>query len=268
MSLTRVAFSQEWNHQLRSSLHPLLFATIYKAADFLASALRLSGATRAELLVAGPKTAQAVVAAIGDLYTWKLATRIYGADSRGAWTTVCVGVQRGNIWLCAGKKTLIDRIQLIVTILSPWQWFCSTRTLSNCLETTITVVALDLWPWQWSAGVVSGDSRKNVGNGKGAAQDRRLVSRYDRNDWTLHEQPLTRIVTRLRQCLCLAALACILRPTNILIWATLASFAWVRTTWTQRKTLVCEVLVCGSVLVLTLLEVIQLTRSLTDRRSS
>lgn len=88
LRLTRVAL-QEWNHQLRSSLHPLLFAGIYKTADLLASALRLSDATRADLLIAGPKTAQAVVSAVGELYTWKLATRIYGGDSRGAWTTVC-----------------------------------------------------------------------------------------------------------------------------------------------------------------------------------
>jgi phosphatidylinositol glycan class B len=41
-------------------------------------------------------------------------------------------------------------MQLALTVLSPWQWFCSTRTLSNCLETTITIVALNLWPWEWA----------------------------------------------------------------------------------------------------------------------
>jgi phosphatidylinositol glycan class B len=82
-------FQQEWHHQLRSSLHPLFFAAVYKVVNFLATALHLSSATRAELLIAGPKTAQAVIAAIGDFYTWKLATRVYGKDSRGAWTTVC-----------------------------------------------------------------------------------------------------------------------------------------------------------------------------------
>ena len=35
---------------------------------------------------------------------------------------------------------------------SPWQWFCSTRTLSNCVETTYTVVALESWPWRWTLG--------------------------------------------------------------------------------------------------------------------
>lgn len=75
------------------------------------------------------------------------------------------------------KDGMIDPGQLIVTILNPWQWFCSTRTLSNCLETTITVVALDLWPWQWSVSAGSSGSRKNIGSGS-TAEDRRLVSRY------------------------------------------------------------------------------------------
>jgi phosphatidylinositol glycan class B len=38
-------------------------------------------------------------------------------------------------------------MQLLVTIFSPWQWFCSTRTLSNSLETVLTIAALNYWPW-------------------------------------------------------------------------------------------------------------------------
>lgn len=59
-------------------------------ADFLAVVLRASPATRADLLIAAPKTAQAVVAAIGDFYTWKLAGRVYGEATREAWTVVCL----------------------------------------------------------------------------------------------------------------------------------------------------------------------------------
>ncbi|KAF3020377.1 glycosylphosphatidylinositol anchor biosynthesis [Penicillium rubens] len=195
----------EWRHQLRSSLHPLFFAALYKTANFLASALSVSPATRAELLIAAPKTAQAVVAAIGDFYTWKLAVRVYGDDSRGSWTT------------------------LVATVLNPWQWFCSTRTLSNCLETTLTIVALELWPWQWSAGSTAGDGRDKSTSNQMRGTDR------DRS-----------AIVGLHQCLPLAALACILRPTNILVWATLAGLAWLRTSWPQRKILIFEVIVCGS----------------------
>ncbi|KAJ5095934.1 hypothetical protein NUU61_005290 [Penicillium alfredii] len=194
----------EWRHQLRSSLHPLFFAALYQGANLLASALRLTTATRAELLIAAPKVAQGVISAIGDFYTWKLALRIYGKDSRGAWAT------------------------LAATVLNPWQWFCSTRTLSNCLETTITIVALELWPWQWSAGPESANSR---------AQDVSTARRGTDADRS--------ILRNLRQCLSLAAVACILRPTNILIWATLASVVWFRTSWAQRKVLFREVILCG-----------------------
>ena len=75
---------------MRSSLHPLFFAAIYKIVDSSATLLTLSPALRAELLIAGPKAAQAVLSATGDYYTWRLASRVYGEDSRGALATVGV----------------------------------------------------------------------------------------------------------------------------------------------------------------------------------
>ncbi|KAJ6003477.1 hypothetical protein N7451_006024 [Penicillium sp. IBT 35674x] len=193
----------EWQHQLRSSLHPLLFAAIYKATDFFSSILTLPSTRRAELLIASPKTAQAVLSAVSDFYTWKVASRIYGEDSCGAWAT------------------------LIVTIISPWQWFCSTRTLSNCLETTLTIVALDLWPWKWSTKSMVDNTYENTGHGNTEANN-------------------TQLLRSLRRCLALAAVACVLRPTNIIIWLALAAVTWLRSSWDQRKIFVREVLFCGS----------------------
>lgn len=43
----------------------------------------------------------------------------------------------------------------MMSIFSPWQWFCSTRTFSNSLETTLTIVALNFWPW----GMAGGDEK-------------------------------------------------------------------------------------------------------------
>ena len=43
-----------------------------------------------------------------------------------------------------------------MTLFSPWQWFCSTRTFSNCLETTMTIAALYFWPWAISTETVLG----------------------------------------------------------------------------------------------------------------
>lgn len=46
-----------------------------------------------------------------------------------------------------------------MTIFSPWQWFCSTKTFSNCLETTMTITALYLWPWEVTVDSVRVDSK-------------------------------------------------------------------------------------------------------------
>ncbi|KAG7290254.1 hypothetical protein NEMBOFW57_000253 [Staphylotrichum longicolle] len=65
-----------------------------------------------------------VFAALGDFYTWKLAMDIYGRESNAPWAA---------LWM---------------TVLNPWQWYCSTRTFSNALETTLTIAALAYWPWE------------------------------------------------------------------------------------------------------------------------
>lgn len=45
------------------------------------------------------------------------------------------------------KLTWDGYCQLFMTAVSPWQWYCSTRSFSNSLETTLTVMALYHWPW-------------------------------------------------------------------------------------------------------------------------
>lgn len=35
-----------------------------------------------------------------------------------------------------------------MVLLNPWQWYTATRTFSNCLETTLTTMALYYWPWE------------------------------------------------------------------------------------------------------------------------
>ena len=80
---------QEWKNHLRSAIHPVIFAAVYQCASCLAWVLRLSPAYRADFLVAAPKAVQAVFAAVGDYYTWKLGERIYGIGSNEAWAAVC-----------------------------------------------------------------------------------------------------------------------------------------------------------------------------------
>lgn len=123
----------------------------------------------------------------------------------------------------------LTRLQLFLQLFSPWQWYCSTRTFSNSLETTLTVMALYYWPWRmFKAAALTKENPKQA-NPLG-------------NIWDL------------RASLCLAAFAVVLRPTNILIWATTAIMALTRVslkgssplTWSAIALLAREALLCGS----------------------
>ncbi|KZF24764.1 glycosyltransferase family 22 protein [Xylona heveae TC161] len=169
----------EWQHRLRSSIHPAIFAAVYFIASKIATLLHFAPSYTAELLVAAPHVLQAISAALCDYYTAKLAEKLYGRGSNAAWAT------------------------LALTVCSPWQWFCSSRTLSNCLETTLTISALFLWPWHRFRGF----PRESEKQGDDSARSARAELR------------------KLRLCLILAASASILRPTNLLIWLCLSTFA-------------------------------------------
>jgi GPI mannosyltransferase 3 len=171
----------EWREGLRSSVHPLLFAAVYKATALICDFSNLTAGARAEALIAAPKVLQAIIAATGDLFTWRLAQELYGSEDRGSTAA------------------------LALTVISPWQWFCSVRTLSNSLETTLTVVGLYYWPWVWFIIPSSKPQVTSVSKEKVIIHQRK---------WTLP--------AGLEHSLEAAALACILRPTNIIIWATIS----------------------------------------------
>ncbi|KAK4043246.1 glycosyltransferase [Parachaetomium inaequale] len=193
----------EWQHQLRSSLHPAIFGLAYKAAEGLMTFLNLFPPFKAFMLVALPGTLQAVFAALGDFYTWKLAMDIYGRGSNAPWAA---------LWM---------------TVLSPWQWYCSTRTFSNSLETTLTIAAQCYWPWE-----LLGDAKAS--KEKPFQQEGRVAS--------------------LRISLVLAAVAVLLRPTNLLLWlvvlgVSLTRLAPVGKAPMQTSTLLVlfrEIVVCGT----------------------
>ncbi|RDA89797.1 hypothetical protein CP533_3327, partial [Ophiocordyceps camponoti-saundersi (nom. inval.)] len=169
----------EWHHHLRTSLHPIVFALAYKLADILSSWLPIGVTLRTATIMAAPKLLQAVFAALGDWYTWQLAVDIYGSDSNSSLSV------------------------LLLQLFSPWQWYVSTRTFSNSLETTLTAMALYYWPWQVLEPAVSVKENPKPLDCLGCP-------------------------VRRRASLCLAALAVVLRPTNVLIWATVAVLALTR----------------------------------------
>ncbi|RPB12545.1 hypothetical protein P167DRAFT_523089 [Morchella conica CCBAS932] len=183
----------EWRNQLRSIAHPLIFAGVYKVADFVSKVLKLRGETRAEVLVVAPKLLQAVFATLGDYFTAKLAGKLFGGAA--GWTSLCLSLG------------------------SAFHYFCATRTFSNSLETSVTAMALCYWPW----GLTKEAPKTKIG--------RALQGQIDRND--------------LRLSLLLAAFACILRPTNVLIWTCLGSILMYRSTPRDRATLVTEAVTVG-----------------------
>ncbi|PHH53498.1 GPI mannosyltransferase 3 [Ceratocystis fimbriata CBS 114723] len=189
----------EWKYFLRSSLHPTLFASVYRLVDFLFVLFPLSVDLRLKALLYAPKLLQALFAAMGDFYTWKLACRVYG---------------RSN----ASQATLF------MTLLNPWQWYCSVRTFSNSLEMSITTVALALWPWE----LLTEPSNLGI-----------------KENFKRHISPIS--TGQLRVSLFLAGIAVLLRPTNILIWVTvlLATLFHSRSVASLTK-LVCEIVVFGS----------------------
>ncbi|KAL9127474.1 MAG: hypothetical protein Q9217_003656 [Psora testacea] len=259
----------EWKNHLRSAIHPVLFAIIYRITAGLSWIFCLSPTLHSDLLIAAPKIAQAVCAGLGDYYTWKLGERIYEPGSNEAWAA------------------------LALTVSSPWQWFCSARTLSNCLETTLTIIALNYWPWQWSLDQRVVNTMDEVFSSEEQAEEDyahigegspRISDHFEESPKS--EPPILKFVKHtidwrkpLHRCLLLAASACILRPTNLLIWICVAYFVLFRTrtygqfletrwvespvwvhitslelfpaTAKERKALLREGILCGSLILVT-----------------
>lgn len=196
----------EWREQLRSSMYPMLFAAVYRVAAQLCKLVQASPLSRAEILIAAPKVLQGCIAASGDFFTWQLAQNLYGGKCSASLAT------------------------LILTLVSPWQWFCSVRTLSNSLETTLTIVALRYWPWHWflhqETAVVAGEHGKEVSQPSKDVSERGGQSSLDSNATAKRGNPSGQaaldVPAGLFAALTAAAMACILRPTNIVIWATIS----------------------------------------------
>ncbi|KAI1655104.1 glycosyltransferase family 22 protein [Daldinia decipiens] len=199
----------EWKHQLRSSIHPTIFAFGYWVVQNFEGP-SMAPATKAAWLLAAPKVLQTGFAALSDWYSWRLAERLYGRGSAAAWSV------------------------LLMALVNPWQWYTSTRTFSNCLETTLTAAALYYWPWQLL----------------GTEEDGNAESKY--SSVPLFETRCQ--INNLRLSLILAAFAVLLRPTNILIWVAVGTLALTRATLggksplTLRNVLIVyrEVVFCGS----------------------
>ncbi|KAK7329863.1 hypothetical protein VNO77_24044 [Canavalia gladiata] len=148
----RIAFGYghltwEWKQGIRSYFHPIIFALFYRL-------LSLMHLDIPYLMMRAPRLLQSVFSAVGDLYLYKLSAVLFG-DSVAKWA--------------------------LFSQLTNWfMFYCFSRTLSNSLETVLTLVSLYFWPCIRSSGKRSFVSRK----------------------WAL----------------VVAAIACAVRPTSAITW--------------------------------------------------
>lgn len=99
----------EWTHGIRSYLHPVLIAGVYKALAFFQL-------DNVELLVLVPRVLQALLSATADY-------RFYRWSNNSKWS--------------------------LFLISAAWFWFYTgSRTLSNTVEASLTTIALSVYPWR------------------------------------------------------------------------------------------------------------------------
>ncbi|KAM4829120.1 GPI mannosyltransferase 3 [Thomomys bottae] len=112
----------EWTERLRGYTYPLIFASIYKI-------LHLFGNDSVQLLIWIPRLAQALLSALADLRLYSLMRQL-DSQEVARWVLFCQ--------LC-----------------SWFTWYCCTRTLTNTMETVLTVLALFYYPLEGSKSVSS-----------------------------------------------------------------------------------------------------------------
>ncbi|XP_061347460.1 mannosyltransferase APTG1 isoform X2 [Gastrolobium bilobum] len=128
----RIAFGYghltwEWKQGIRSYLHPMLFVVLYRV-------LAILNLDTPWLMMRAPRLLQSVFSAVGDLYLYKLSAVLFG-DRVAKWA--------------------------LFSQLANWfMFYCFSRTLSNSLETVLTLVSLYFWPCMRSSNKCSFVSRK------------------------------------------------------------------------------------------------------------
>lgn len=99
----------EWQHGLRSYLHPVMYMFPYWVVKRLGDEYWY--------VLAAPKVVNALVAAVGDYYLYDLVQRRSGS-------------------------TRLAKLVSLLSLFSAWNWYCWCRSFANSLELTLTIVAL------------------------------------------------------------------------------------------------------------------------------
>lgn len=104
----------EWRMALRSSVHPLIYAALYKLGLVIFS--------DQIAIIWAPRVAGATIAASADLYVYKFARKYWQSEAIARWA-------------------------LMLSLASCWNWYTSTRSFLNNLEMALTAAGLAYWPW-------------------------------------------------------------------------------------------------------------------------
>ncbi|KAF2564438.1 hypothetical protein F2Q70_00014324, partial [Brassica cretica] len=120
----------EWKRGIRSYLHPMLFAFLYKV-------LHLTGLDTPYVMSKAPRLMQSVFSAVGDLYLYKLSDALYG-ENVATWSVS---------FLCNLLCQMLISLGTLFCQMANWfTFFCMNRTFSNCLETVLTIMGIYYWP--------------------------------------------------------------------------------------------------------------------------
>ncbi|NXV68438.1 PIGB mannosyltransferase, partial [Molothrus ater] len=103
----------EWTSNLRGYSYPLIFASMYKALQLLAK-------DNVQLLIWVPRLAQAVLAAFADVKLYSLVQHLENSETA--------------------------KFVFFCQLCSWFTWYSCTRTLTNTMETILTIFALSYYP--------------------------------------------------------------------------------------------------------------------------
>ncbi|XP_039413287.1 GPI mannosyltransferase 3 isoform X1 [Corvus cornix cornix] len=103
----------EWTSSLRGYSYPLIFASMYKALQLLAK-------DNVQLLIWVPRLAQAMLAAFADVKLYSLVQHLENSETA--------------------------KFVLFCQLCSWFTWYSCTRTLTNTMETILTIFALSYYP--------------------------------------------------------------------------------------------------------------------------
>ncbi|GJJ76971.1 GPI mannosyltransferase 3 [Entomortierella parvispora] len=135
------------------------------------------------LFIVGPRILQSGFAALGDLYAYKFSYRLFENQLIANWT-------------------------LFLSAASWWNFFCSTRTLANSLESALTIVALYYWPFTNSQASTPTTPTSTVPSPRHGSESKEKKS----------------VQNSLKTALMVASLTCIFRPTAAILWIFLGVF--------------------------------------------